>query len=98
VGAESRIFIHPERFKEWGPGDLGLAKYRGQSLQFAAQATLRPRVEYLNGHRLQMGVLSASWCRISRHTRDLPFRWGKVTISQHQEQPVGGKGPVKLVS
>jgi putative restriction endonuclease len=50
VGAESRILIQPERSKEWGPGDLGLAKYRGQSLQFAPQSTLRPRAEYLKEH------------------------------------------------
>jgi putative restriction endonuclease len=55
VGAVSGILIQPERFKEWGPGELGLAKYRGQSLQFAQPATLRARAEYLKEHRQQWG-------------------------------------------
>lgn len=55
VDEESRILIQPERFQEWGPGDLGLVKYRGQPLQFAPQAILRPRMEYLKKHRQQWG-------------------------------------------
>jgi putative restriction endonuclease len=49
------VLIKPERFQEWGPDDLGLGTYRGRMLQFAPQATLRPRVEYLRQHRKQWG-------------------------------------------
>jgi putative restriction endonuclease len=55
VDDQLRILIKPERFQEWGPDDLGLATYRGRMLQFAPQATLRPRAEYLRRHRQQWG-------------------------------------------
>ena len=55
VDDQFRILIQPERFQEWGPDDLGLATYRGRMLQFAPQATLRPRAEYLKRHRQQWG-------------------------------------------
>ncbi len=55
VDDQFRILIQPERFQEWGPDDLGLATYRGRMLQFAPQATLRPRAEYLRRHRQQWG-------------------------------------------
>ena len=55
VDDQFRILIKPERFQEWGPDDLGLATYRGRMLQFAPQATLRPRAEYLRRHRQQWG-------------------------------------------
>lgn len=50
-----RILIEPERFREWGPDYLGLASYRGRILQFAPQAKLRPRAEYLSRHRQVWG-------------------------------------------
>jgi len=55
VDDQFRILIQSERFQEWGPDDLGLATYRGRMLQFAPQATLRPRAEYLRRHRQQWG-------------------------------------------
>ena len=48
-----RIPIHSERFQEWGPDSLC---HRGKMLQFASQATLSPRAEYLRKHREQWGV------------------------------------------
>jgi len=55
VDNQFRILIQPDRFQEWGPGNLGLAKYHGQPLQFAPQAAMRPRSEYLRRHRVQWG-------------------------------------------
>ena len=55
VDDQFRILIKPERFQEWGPDDLGLTTYRGRMLQFAPQATLRPRSEYFRRHRQQWG-------------------------------------------
>ena len=55
VDDQFRILIQPERFQEWGPDDLGLTTYRGRMLQFAPQATLRPRSEYFRRHRQQWG-------------------------------------------
>lgn len=55
VDDQFRILVQPERFQEWGPGDLALAKYHGQSLQFAPKAVLRPKGEYLRRHRHQWG-------------------------------------------
>jgi putative restriction endonuclease len=50
-----RILIHPNRFQEWGPDDLGLMNYRGHMLQFTPQALLRPHTEYLRRHRKAWG-------------------------------------------
>ena len=55
VDEHFRILIEPQRFQEWGPDDLGLLPYRGRILQFAPQATLRPRPEYLRRHRQAWG-------------------------------------------
>lgn len=60
VDDQFRILVDPGRFQEWGPDDLGLLHYRGHMLQFAPQATLRPRAEYLRGHRKQWGFASAN--------------------------------------
>ena len=50
-----RVLVHPDRFQEWSPDDLGLMHYRGHMLQFAPQAKLRPHPEYLRGHRKAWG-------------------------------------------
>lgn len=53
-----RVLVHPDRFQEWGPNDLGLMHYRGHMLQFAPQASLRPHPEYLRGHRKAWGFVN----------------------------------------
>ena len=55
IGDQFPILVHPYRFQEWGPDDLGLAIYHGRMLQFAPHAILRPRAEYLRRHRQQWG-------------------------------------------
>jgi putative restriction endonuclease len=59
VDDQFRVLVHPDRFQDWGPADLGLLHHRGRILQFAPQSTLRPHTEYLRRHRSEWGFGSS---------------------------------------